>query len=412
MKAEIIAIGSELLTPDHLDTNSLYLTQRLNETGYEVHLKTIVGDDSSDIERTLHEALQRSDLILLSGGLGPTEDDRTRAAVAQVLGRPMSLDENILEVLRHRFAARGFIMNKNNERQAEVIRGAEILDNPHGTAPGMWLEENGHYLILLPGPPRELKSMFESHCLPRLQHLGGSRRLACHSFHVTGITESELDARIAPLYLAYPQIRTTVLAGTRHITVRLYQWIADGESEAVIQELAGKIQTELGDAVFSTSGETMEEVIGRMLQQSGQTIAIAESCTSGMLGMHITRVPGSSDYFRGGILCYSNEAKMNLCGVPSELLEKHGAVSAEVAESLAEGVRKVLCSSIGISITGIAGPGGGSGEKPVGLVYIGLSDGEHTYSRHRIMPGDRETIRERSTYLALSWLRRFLLKTM
>jgi nicotinamide-nucleotide amidase len=412
MKAEIIAIGSELLTPDHLDTNSLYLTRRLNESGCEVHLKTIVGDELEDIIRTLHEALQRSDLIILSGGLGPTEDDRTRAAAAQALGHPMHQDERILEAMRQKFAARGFQMNKINERQAEVILGAESLDNPHGTAPGMWLVENGRYLALLPGPPRELQSMFESQVLPRILNLAGNRRLAHQSFHVTGITESELDARIAPIYTAYPQIRTTVLAGTRHITVRLTQWVEDGEDEAALRELSAKIQTELGDAIFSSSGESMEEVIGRLLRQSGQTLAVAESCTSGMLGMNITRVPGSSDYFRGGVLCYSNDAKMELCGVPSELLEKHGAVSAEVAESLACGVRNALHSSIGLSITGIAGPGGGSAEKPVGLVYIGISDGIHTASRHRIMPGDRETIRERSTYLALSWLRRFLMKTM
>jgi nicotinamide-nucleotide amidase len=412
MKAEIIAIGSELLTPDNMDTNSLYLTHRLHETGCEVHLKTIVGDEFEDIVRTIHEALKRSELIILSGGLGPTEDDRTRAAVSRVLNRPMKSDESIIETLRRRFAARGFVMNKNNERQAEVILGAEILDNPHGTAPGMWIEDNGRYLVLLPGPPRELQSMFETHVLPRIQSLSGSRRLAYQSFHITGITESELDARIAPHYTAYPQIRTTVLAGTRHIAVRLYQWIEAGEIATDLQELAAKIQAELGDAVFSTSGETMEAIVGRMLSQSGQTLAVAESCTSGMLGMHITRTPGSSDYFRGGILCYSNDAKIDLCGVPSELLQKYGAVSAEVAEALAEGVRKALHSSLGLSITGIAGPGGGSMEKPVGLVYIGISDGEHTYSRHRIMPGDRETIRERSTYLALSWLRRFLMKTM
>jgi nicotinamide-nucleotide amidase len=412
MKAEIIAIGSELLTPDHLDTNSLYLTRHLNEAGCDVQLKTIVGDELADIARTLHEALRRSDLIILSGGLGPTEDDRTRAAVAQVLGRPMNRDEGIMETLRQRFAARGFQMNKINERQAEVILGAEILDNPNGTAPGMWLEENGRYLVLLPGPPRELQGMFESQVLPRIRPLTENMRLARHSFHVTGITESELDARIAPIYTAYPQIRTTVLAGTRHIAIHLTQWINNGDNNSELQSLAAKIQTELGDAIFSTSGESMEEVLGQLLRQSGMTIAVAESCTSGMLGMQITRVPGSSDYFRGGVLCYSNEAKMELCGVSPELLQKHGAVSAEVAEALAQGVRKALHSSIGLSITGIAGPDGGSAEKPVGLVYIGLSDGVHTASRHRIMPGDRESIRERSTYLALSWLRRFLMKTM
>jgi len=360
-----------------------------------------------NIAEILRIALQRSDLTILSGGLGPTEDDCTRAAVAAALARPIRIDEGIIEILRRRFAARGFRMTQINERQAEVIQGAEILDNPLGTAPGMWLEEKGRYIVLLPGPPRELQSIFEEKVFGKIRKLSGDASLAYRSFHITGITESELDTRIAPIYRAYPRIRTTVLAGTRHIAVRLYRWTQAEENPSDLDELSEKLQLELGDSIFSTRGESMEEVVGRQLKESGQTLAVAESCTAGMLGMHITRVPGSSDYFSGGILCYSNDAKMELCGVPEELLQKHGAVSAEAAEALACGVRKSLHSSIGLSITGIAGPGGGSPEKPVGLVYIGVSDGQRTESRHRIMPGDRESIRERSTYLALSWLRRF-----
>jgi nicotinamide-nucleotide amidase len=411
MKAEIIAVGSELLTPDNIDTNSLYLTHRLNEAGWEVHLKTVVGDNRNDIAAVLRAALHRSDLAILSGGLGPTEDDLTRPAVAMVLNRPVSIDEGILETLRQRFIARGFRMAKINEKQAEVIQGAEMIDNPLGTAPGMWLEEKGRFIVLLPGPPRELQRMFEEKVLPKISALGGGMKLAYRSFHVTGITESELDSQIAPIYTSYPQVRTTILAGTRHIAVRMYRWTKSEEEPSDLEELAAKIQATLGDAIFTACGEAMEEVIGRQLRESGRTIAVAESCTAGMLGMHITRVPGSSSYFLGGILCYSNEAKMELCGVPPELLQKHGAVSAEVAEALARGVRKALHSAIGLSITGIAGPEGGTAEKPVGLVYIGISDGTHTESRHRIMPGDRESIRERSTYLALSWLRRFLMRS-
>jgi nicotinamide-nucleotide amidase len=410
MRAEIIAVGSELLTPDNVDTNSLYLTHGLNEAGFEVRLKSVVGDDEPDIAAILRAALQRSDLIIFSGGLGPTEDDLTRQAVAGVLGRPLDTDEHVLEQMRQRFAARGFRMSQNNERQAQIIRGAEVLDNPLGTAPGMWVEEEGRFIVLLPGPPRELKSIFEQKVAPRLSKLGGERKLAYRSFHVTGLTESELDSRLAPIYTAYPQIRTTILAGTRHIAVRLYHWIASSKPALELEELTAKIQGELGDAVFATGGESMEEVIGRQLKASGKTLAVAESCTGGMLGMNITRVPGSSEYFIGGVLCYSNQSKIDLCGVPAELLDKYGAVSAEAAESLARGVRAALHSSIGLSITGIAGPGGATPEKPVGLVYIGISTGEKTESRSRVMPGDRETIRERSTYLALSWLRRKLLE--
>lgn len=409
MKAEIIAVGSELLTPDNIDTNSLYLTHRLNESGFRVCLKTIVGDDRDDIAGVLSAALGRSDLTILCGGLGPTEDDRTRSAVAQVLGRAVSVDDGILEALRQKFAARGFAMALINERQAEVIQGAEVLENSLGTAPGMWIKEKGRTIILLPGPPRELKPVFEEKVLPKIRSLGGATRLAYRSFHITGMTESELDSQIAPIYTAYPRVRTTILAGTRHIAVRLYRWSEPGEDPSDLDELAAKIQTRLGRAIFTTEDESMEEVVGRQLTESGQTIAVAESCTGGMLGMHITRVPGSSSYFLGGIVCYSNEAKIKLCGVPAELLEKHGAVSAEAAEALARGVRETLHSSIGLSITGIAGPGGGTPLKPVGLVYTAISDGKRTESRHRVMPGDRESIRERSAYLALSWLRRFLM---
>jgi nicotinamide-nucleotide amidase len=410
MRAEIIAVGSELLTPDNIDTNSLYLTLRLNEAGCEVRFKTIVGDNREDISGVLRMALERSDLIILCGGLGPTEDDLTRAAVALVLNRPVAVDEGILEALRIKFAARGFPMAKINERQAEVIEGAEILENALGTAPGMWIEERGRRVVLLPGPPRELRTIFEDCVLPKIRKLCEGARLVTRSFHITGMTESELDSRIAPIYTSYSNVRTTVLAGTRHIAVRLYQWIEPAEDSSIIDDLAAKIQDSLGDAIFTSRGESMEEVVGRLLRESGRTLAVAESCTAGMLGMHITRVPGSSSYFLGGILCYSNEAKTGLCGVPRELLQRYGAVSAEVAEAMASGVRESFHSSIGLSITGIAGPSGGTPEKPVGLVYTAISDGKNTENRHRIMPGDRESIRERSTYLALSWLRRFLLK--
>jgi nicotinamide-nucleotide amidase len=301
-------------------------------------------------------------------------------------------------------------MSKNNERQAEIIEGAEILQNRWGTAPGMWIPHAGRHIVLLPGPPRELQSVFENSAVPRIRRISGSTRLAHRSFYVTGMTESELDSGISPIYTAYPGIRTTILAGTRHIAIHLYQWVEQDGDEAEIEALAARIHEKIGTAVFSTENESMEEVVGRMLRESGKTVAVAESCTGGMLGMRLTGVPGSSDYFKGGIQCYSNSAKIELCGVPEEQIRRHGAVSPQVAEALARGVRDALHATIGLSITGIAGPGGGTGDKPVGLVYIGISDGETTENRHRIMPGDRESVRERSTYLALSWLRRFLMR--
>jgi nicotinamide-nucleotide amidase len=410
MKAEIIAVGSELLTPDHLDTNSLYLTEKLWEVGYRVQLKTVVGDDAQDIAAILRSALSRSDLILITGGLGPTEDDLTRGAVAATLNRSISVDTNTLEALRQRFASRGYQMAKINERQAEVIAGAEVLSNSFGTAPGMWLVEGGVGIALLPGPPREIKPMLESQLLPRLRQLGEGKLLARKFFVVAGMTESEVDSRVAPIYTMYPKIQTIILSSPAGITLKLLQWMDKGEDSQALEELASRILEVLGDAVYTSTGESMEEVIGRLLSESGLTLAVAESCTAGLIGWRITRVPGSSNYFLGGVLCYSNDVKTKLCGVPQRVLERHGAVSAEAAEDLASGVRKKLGSSIGLSVTGIAGPAGGSTEKPVGLVYVGLADADRIHHERRILPGDRDTIRERSAYFALSCLRKFIMR--
>jgi len=410
MKAEIIAVGSELLTPDHIDTNSLFLTRGLEASGFEVHLKTIVGDSAPDMEAVFRAALGRSQVIISSGGLGPTEDDITRTVVARVLGRPIRTDPDIVAAIRERFASRGYAMPRINERQAEVIEGAEILDNPRGTAPGLWLEAGDSVLALLPGPPREIEPMFESRVLPRLEALGGGRRVAERSFHVVGLTESDVDARVAPVYTRYqPKVSTTILSAPGHISLRTWQWLAPGQGAAELEDLAGQIHGILGDAVFTTTREPLEQVVGGLLRESGRTIAVAESCTAGLLGWRLTRMPGSSAYFRGGVLCYANEAKVDLCGVPGAVLETHGAVSAETAEALAAGVRARFASTIGVSVTGIAGPDGGSEEKPVGLVYVGLADGTRTRHARRILPGDRELVRERAAFMALAALRRFLL---
>ena len=399
----------ELLTPDFQDSNSLFITQKLNEAGFQVHYKTIVGDLEDDLAAVFRAALQRSDLVILSGGLGPTEDDLTRQAVARVLERPLVPDPAILNNLRQKFADRGYSMPKINERQAEVIQGAEILDNLMGTAPGLWIEKDGVRIALLPGPPREIKPMFERLVMPRLIELGGGRRLVRKSFSIGEMTESEVDALVAPVYKTFTKVHTTILTGAGQIALHLSQWIEKGERPEDLAELAARIQSLLGDAVFTTENESLEQVVARLLTESGVSLSVAESCTSGMIGSRVTRIPGSSNYFLGGVLCYSNEAKTRLCGVPGELLERCGAVSAEVAEALAQGVRELFQSSIGLSATGIAGPGGGSAEKPVGLVYIGLSDGARTRHYRRVLPGNRDAVRERATLFALSCLRNFLL---
>lgn len=409
MKAEIIAVGSEMLTPDHLDTNSLFVTELLNGAGCDVHLKTVVGDNEADIESLVREALRRSDLLILSGGLGPTEDDVTRTAVGAALGRGLTTDAGLVEALQRRFASRGYRMPKINERQAQVIEGARILENPNGTAPGLWIDEGLIGIALLPGPPRELRPMVERYILPWVRERTGGRRQATRQLRITGMTESEVDSLAAPLYKKHPAIRTTILAKPGHIALQMTRWVEPAEQPADLEELAKGIQETLGNAVFSTSGEDLEQVVGGMLLSSGQTLAVAESCTSGMIGMRITRVPGSSRYFLGGVMCYSNAVKQSLCGIPAELLEKHGAVSVECAEALALGIRDALRSTIGLSITGIAGPDGGTPEKPVGLVFVGVTDGKRTTGVKRILPGDREMIRERAAYFALSSLRRFLI---
>ncbi len=409
MKAEIIAVGSELLTPDRTDTNSLFITARLNEAGIEVHRKTVIGDSEEDLASLVGEALARSTLIVISGGLGPTEDDITRQAVSRVLRRPLAIAREVLEEIRRRFASRGIPMPEINTRQAQVIQGAEVLANPRGTAPGLWIEEKNARIVLLPGPPRELQAMLQAAVMPRLASICPGRRMVRRTVSVVGLSESEVDSRVSPIYTGYPGIATTILASSAQITLNLTRWLMPGESAGELDELTQRIAETLGDTVYSTSGETLEEVIGRLLRESGRSLAVAESCTSGAVATRITRIPGSSDYFLGGVLCYANEVKEKLCGVPAPVLEEYGAVSAEVAEALAQGVCRVSNSSIGLSVTGIAGPGGGSADKPVGLVYFGLSDCRGNAHERRVIPGDRESIRERAATYALAYLRRFLL---
>ncbi len=409
MKAEIIAVGSEMLTPAHLDTNSLFLTHRLNAAGFELHLKTVVGDDSDDIREALCAALGRSRLIVITGGLGPTEDDLTRDAVAAALGRRLALDPGILAGLRKKILRRSLPSSRLVERQAETIEGARVLPNDCGTAPGMWIQHGDAVIVLLPGPPRELEAMFESQVEPLLAKLSPFRRLASLSFRVTGMMESQVDGLVSPIYRQYPEVQAIVLAGKGFIGLQFLRRLAPGENSADLEELSAKIRAALGDAIFTESDESLEAVVGRMLREAGLTLAVAESCTSGLMAARITAVPGSSDYFLGGILCYSNDVKTGLCGVPADVLHRHGAVSAETAEALARGIRERLGSSIGLSITGIAGPGGGSEEKPVGLVWFGLADGAGCATERRVFGGGREAVRERAAAFALTLLRSRLL---
>ena len=410
LTAEIIAIGSELLTPFHSDTNSLWLTEKLNAVGLEVKQKTIVGDDDARLEETLRDALRRSRVVIATGGLGPTEDDITRKIAARALGRRLLLDEKVLEGIRAKFMRWGRKMPEINARQAMIIEGAEVLDNPHGSAPGMYLEHEGRSVILLPGPPREMRPMYETYVGPKLAAKAGDLRVVRRVLRVSGLGESAVDERIAPVYTQYQNPQTTILFNRSEIEIHLTaQGKTEQEAELLLDGLAGQIEERLGDAVFAFRGEQMEEIVGLRLAVNGFTLAVAESCTGGLVAQRLTEVPGSSSYFKEGVVTYSNEAKVRLLGVPSDLIGEYGAVSAPVAEAMAEGVRERAETDFGLAVTGIAGPSGGTEDKPVGLVYVALADDAHTEHRKLLLPGDRQLIRWRASQAALDLLRRRLI---
>jgi len=410
MKAEIIAVGSELLTPYRLDTNSLFLTSALNELGIRVVHKAVVGDTPDEMRSSFKHALDRAEVIVSSGGLGPTDDDRTRQTVAELLGRKLYTDETILKRIQERFRRFGRPMPEINARQATVVEGATVLPNPRGTAPGQWIESNGHILILLPGVPYELRSIFEAEVKPRLEKIAGRKRLFTRHLRISGLFESDVEQRVSPLYSAYPNTDTTILATMNGIELHPSIWSDDpAKAEATLDEMVGRMALALGENLVSTHGESIEEVVARQLTENHATIAIAESCTGGMLAERLTNLSGSSAYFLGGVVCYSNELKTNLVGVPAEMIEAKGAVSAEVALALADGIRKRTGATIGVGVTGIAGPTGGTPEKPVGLVYIGLADEHGAKEKSIRFPGDRERIRNFATLNALDTVRRYFL---
>jgi len=415
VNAEIIAIGSELLTPFRQDTNSLYLTQKLNELGVEVSFKTVVGDRRRHLTLAIQTALARVDIAILMGGLGPTEDDLTRECAAEALGRKLYRDVQIIEALRARFASRGWKMSENNEQQADIIEGAEVLPNARGSAPGQFLhlhDEGGEAIvILLPGPPHELKAMFEEQCLFRLRRLTPSRYIATRELKIAMIGESMADKRASVIYKQRTDVETTILAGTPGEVQLHLKAHAETlqEAQKKVDSLAEALEDEFDDAVFSSHGESLEQIVGYYLGMRGATLAVAESCTGGLLAERITSVPGSSRYFLGGAVVYDNSLKTALADVPSHLIEKHGAVSAEVATVLAQGIRTRCKSTLGVGITGVAGPGGGTELKPVGLVYVGLSDERKTEVVERKYPGDRDRIRHWATQQALDMVRRRLM---
>ncbi len=410
MKAEIIAVGSELLTPDRPDTNSLYLTEQLNGLGIEVVRKLVVGDQRSLIRDAFRQAMERVELVISIGGLGPTEDDVTRETVADLLSRRLQRNDAILRNIEARFRRLGRQMPEVNARQALVPEGALVLENTRGTAPGLWLETDGHIVILLPGPPQELKTIFAEQVAPRLAERSRGVRLYKRELRVVGMPESDVDQRIAPIYKRYAEAQTTLLAVPGEIQIHLRVWSAHEAAAAkMLDEMVERIGLALGENLFTTTGESLEEVVARSLNRNHATIAVAESCTGGLLAERLTRIPGSSSYFLGGVVSYSNELKTAWVDVPTELIKSKGAVSSEVACALAEGVRRRSGSTLGLSVTGIAGPSGGSPEKPVGTVHIALAEESSNKERSLRFPGDRDRIRWQASQAALDMVRRHFL---
>lgn len=414
MNAEIIAIGSELLTPFRQDTNSLYLTEKLNQLGVEVIFKTIVGDTKNHLVQAASLALARAEIVIFMGGLGPTEDDVTREAVAEALGLELRRDPETLAAIQQRFAAHGWNMSANNAKQADILAGASVLRNANGTAPGQWISgkyDGGEKLImLLPGPPHELKALFEEQCIDRLRAKLPPQFIATRELKITGMGESHCDSRIAPIYRRFSNVQTTILAGAGEIQLHLKTRAASLENaQSRLDELVSAIEEILGDFVFSDNGESLEQIVGNYLQMRNATLAVAESCTGGLLAERITSIGGSSRYFVGGAVVYSNDLKTSLAAVPEDLINHRGAVSREVAAALAEGIRARCRSTFGIGITGVAGPSGGTPEKPVGLVFHALASEQGTEVIERKFPGDRKRIRWFASQLALDMVRRKLM---
>ena len=414
MRAAIVAVGSELLTPFRVDTNSLAITERLNTVGIDVQFKAVVGDDVNEVARVVDLAARSVDLVVCTGGLGPTADDVTRDAVARVLQLPLDLDQAIVDRIRERFARRGLQMAEINARQAMVPRGATVVENANGTAPGLWLESASAAIVLLPGPPREMIPMLDALIRDRLAPKSDGSGLFRRVLRIAGRTESEVDARAQPIYSRWRDdpvpISTTILAVTGQIELHLTAAAPDrATADAALDGAVGELQEAIGVAVYSIDGRPLEAVVGGLLRAAGWTIATAESCSGGLLASRLTDVPGSSDYMERGVVCYSNRAKVELLGVAEALISEHGAVSESVARAMAEGIRDRARANVGIGITGIAGPGGATPEKPVGTVVIAVVTDQGSRVRTFQFIGGRDLVKYQSAQAALNMLRLMLL---
>ena len=417
MKSEIIAVGSEMLTPWRQDTNSLYLTEKFNEIGVTVAFKTIVGDRRKDLVSAIRTALGRIDILAIMGGLGPTEDDLTREAVAEALSLTLRRDAPLIAALHARAAQWRIAMPSNNLKQADVLQGATILPNPNGSAPGQWLDTtfSGYrkLIMLVPGPPSECRPLFDAECLPRLRQVVPERHIAKRTLRAAMIPESQADKILAPIYTQYKDVETTILAHAGDIQLTLLCSKANAAAaQQRVDELASRMEEALEDWLYSSGGESSDSLAQIVLYYLGlrqSTLAVAESCTGGMIAAKITDVPGASRSFLGGAVVYSDALKTAFAQVPASLILQHGAVSAEVAEALANGIRTRTGATLGLGVTGIAGPSGATETKPAGLVYIALSDAQKTEVLEKNFRGDRQRVREWATTQALDLIRKRLM---
>lgn len=410
MKAAIIAIGSEMLGPTRTDTNSLKITAALEQYAIPLVRKSIVGDLLADLVAEIRFAAEQADLLVITGGLGPTEDDLTREALAEAFGLAMHVDQSIIQRLEERFAARGWKMPETNKRQANVFTGQTTLTNERGTAPGFHLDTAGKHVWVFPGVPHELEWMLATYFVPWLEERSGGRARYHRVLKIAGVTESGVDERLKPYYDRHPGELVTILASGGAIEIHLVADGAEADARAVIAANEKEIVEIFGHRVYGYDNDTLEGVVGALLQSRGETLAVAESCTGGLLGSRVTDVPGSSAYFLGGGICYTAAAKMAIAGVDEALIREHGEVSEPVAVALATGIRARFNATWGVGITGIAGPTGGTPEKPVGTVHIAVAGPDGHEHKKLLWQGPRTIVKWFSTQWALDLLRRALLK--